>query len=142
MKRCYKCKKHKSDLKFYSNVGHKDKLSSYCRLCDNARKNKAEIFDPRKGMFRKAKHHAKIFGLPFNISLKDIIIPDLCPVFNIKLVRNIKIPKDNSPSLDKIIPSLGYVLGNIQVISNRANRIKSDASIEELESIISYLKTL
>ena len=39
---------------------------------------------------------------------------------------------DNSPTLDKIIPSLGYVSGNIWIISHRANTIKSDASIDEL----------
>lgn len=40
--------------------------------------------------------------------------------------------KDNSPSLDKIVPSKGYVVGNIQVISYKANRLKGDCSLEDL----------
>ena len=57
-------------------------------------------------------------------------IPDVCPVLGIPLDQD---PKgkgersDNSPSLDKFIPSLGYVKGNIHIISWRANHLKNDA---------------
>lgn len=47
---------------------------------------------------------------------------------------------DASPSLDKIIPSLGYVPGNVLVISWRANRIKCDATANELMLIANYYK--
>jgi hypothetical protein len=47
---------------------------------------------------------------------------------------------DNTPSLDKIIPSLGYVKGNVAVISWKANVMKSNLSIDMLESILSYIK--
>lgn len=50
--------------------------------------------------------------------------------------------KNNSPSLDRIRNELGYVRGNVIVISNRANRLKSDASIEELRDIASFYATL
>lgn len=45
------------------------------------------------------------------------------------------------PSLDKIIPKLGYVKGNVWVVSNKANRIKSNATIEELELLVKNLKS-
>lgn len=48
----------------------------------------------------------------------------------------------NSPTLDRIRPDLGYVKGNVIVISGRANRIKSDATIEELRDIASFYATL
>ncbi|WP_145960516.1 hypothetical protein [Novosphingobium meiothermophilum] len=47
----------------------------------------------------------------------------------------------NSPSLDRIEPELGYVPGNTIVISNRANRLKSDATIDELRAIASFYAT-
>ena len=67
--------------------------------------------------------------------MKELGIPDVCPVLGIPIVKS---PgdstgerNDNSPSLDKFIPSLGYVKGNVQFISDRANRIKNDGSPEE-----------
>jgi hypothetical protein len=47
---------------------------------------------------------------------------------------------DSSPSLDRLVPALGYVIGNIHVISNRANTLKNNASIKELECVIEYMK--
>ena len=57
-----------------------------------------------------------------------------CPIFGTKFERNTSSrgAGDTSPTLDKIIPSKGYVLGNLQVISAKANRIKNDATPEEL----------
>jgi hypothetical protein len=45
-----------------------------------------------------------------------------------------------SPSLDRIVPELGYVKGNVRVISDRANRIKRDATLEELRAIVKYVE--
>jgi len=87
-----------------------------------------------------AKERAVKFDLPFLISLEDIIIPPLCPVLGspLKIAKGYAQP--NSPSLDRIKPELGYVPGNIIVMSHRANRIKGDASLQELEQVISFLK--
>jgi len=46
---------------------------------------------------------------------------------------------DNSPSLDKLIPELGYVKGNITVMSVRANRIKNDATRQEIELLLHWM---
>jgi hypothetical protein len=70
---------------------------------------------------------------------KDVSVPDVCPVLGIPLkVVSGKGFTDNSPSLDRIVPSLGYVPGNVVVISMRANRIKSDASLAELKKIVEF----
>jgi len=47
--------------------------------------------------------------------------------------------KASSPSLDKIIPSLGYVVGNVQWLSKKANGMKQDASFQELEKFAKWV---
>jgi hypothetical protein len=49
---------------------------------------------------------------------------------------------DNAPTLDRINNSCGYVPGNVAVISWRANRIKCDATPEELRRIADYVTSL
>jgi hypothetical protein len=84
---------------------------------------------------------ARKSGTPFNIETEDIIVPAFCPVLGLKLEIGLaKGAKDNSPSIDKIDPKLGYVKGNIQVISLKANRIKNDATFEEFEKVYLWLK--
>ena len=83
-------------------------------------------------LWYSAKERADTKGLPFDIELSDINIPSVCPVLGIPInTDNKDIRSDNSPSLDKFYPSKGYVKGNIQVISWRANRIKNDGTPEE-----------
>ena len=79
-------------------------------------------------------------GIPFDMSEQDISIPATCPVLGIPVAMQDGGFKDGSPSVDRLIPSKGYVRGNIRVISYRANAIKRDASLEELEAIVAYLK--
>jgi hypothetical protein len=92
-------------------------------------------------MWRSAKGRAKKLGLPFSISPEDIIIPEICPVLGIPLVIASDSGNDNSPSLDRIIPELGYVPGNVAVISRRANRIKNDANLNELKKVVAWLES-
>lgn len=87
-----------------------------------------------------AKQRAKKQGVPFDIELSDIIIPDKCPLLEINIKSSKGSPTHNSPSLDKIIPKLGYVKGNIWVVSHRANWLKNDASVEEIELLLKNLK--
>jgi hypothetical protein len=46
----------------------------------------------------------------------------------------------SSPSLDKIIPSRGYVKGNVMVVSSKANLMKSDASVTELRDFSRWVR--
>lgn len=93
-------------------------------------------------MCRGAKHRAKRAGVPFNLKPADILIPNHCPVLGVQLVKSVGRLSDSSPSLDRIVPSRGYVRGNIVVISMRANRIKSDASITELQKLAKFYSKL
>lgn len=94
-------------------------------------------------MLSRARARAKKHGVPFNITVSDISIPEFCPVLGIplKCVAG-RGGGDSSPSLDRIIPSLGYVAGNVVVISSRANRLKNDGSLAELLAVCKWLSEL
>lgn len=102
------------------------------------RSNKWNWDFPRKRLVSSAKARAKKKGIDFNITVEDVEIPESCPMLNIPLVKGKGRFSDNSPTLDRIDNNKGYIKGNIQVISYRANSIKRDASIEEFRSILEY----
>lgn len=127
---CYECDKIRT-----RNYYHIDKLG-------NAKKRKSWDWEnPEAAMFRAAKRRAKRDDVPFSIKIEDIIIPDFCPVLGIKLEKGTGVHTHSSPSLDKLKPHLGYVPGNISVISNRANTLKRDASSEELHAIAEWMNS-
>ena len=96
---------------------------------------------PEYLLWLSASHRAKISGTPFTIKPEDIIIPEYCPIFGTKLVRSVgKGANANSPSLDRIVTEFGYVKDNIAVISYRANSIKQNATAEELQMVVDWLK--
>lgn len=92
-----------------------------------------------KGTLRTAKVRAESYGVPFDITLKDLKYGDSCPVFGTKFEWGSQIT-NQTPSLDRVIPEMGYVKGNVRVISMRANRLKNNASVEELEKVLEYMK--
>ena len=91
-------------------------------------------------MWHSCKKRAKKRDLPFDLTIEDLEVPEKCPILGLELKAGNDSSREISPSLDRIVPELGYVKGNIRVISLRANRLKSDASIEELEAILKYMK--
>jgi hypothetical protein len=95
-----------------------------------------------KILFWHARKAARLVGLDFNLEVLDIVIPDRCPVFGVLLDPAAGARAPNLPSLDRIDNERGYVKGNVWVISWRANRLKSDASIEELERLVVALRDL
>jgi len=94
------------------------------------------IANPVPRLFASAKSRAKKFNLPFSLKLEDIVVPTHCPVLGLPLDFACK---EQIPTLDRVIPALGYVAGNIVVISMRANRLKSDATAEELLRLLDYV---
>ena len=109
------------------------------RLAKINRKNSWERF-----RVHGAKKRAKLKNLSFNLTadyIKSITPSDMiCPALGIqmKVGQTIKEAKIISPSLDRLIPELGYVKGNVVVVSNRANTIKRDATPEELMKIAKF----
>lgn len=95
-------------------------------------------------MLISARERAKKKGLEFSIDLEDILIPEVCPLLKIPIFHNKGNggPSHNSPTIDRIDPTKGYVRGNVWVISFRANRIKNDSTLEELKFMVAGLEAL
>jgi len=90
-------------------------------------------------LIRSTKNTARVKNLDHTITPEDIPIPANCPVLGITLTNIGK--ADTCPSVDRINSKGGYTPDNVRVISMRANRIKSDASLQELEAIVNYIKS-
>lgn len=93
-------------------------------------------------LYTRIKSRCKRNSIEFNIDIFDIVIPSICPVLNIPIywVPGGGTNQYNSPSVDRIDPTLGYTKGNIRVISCRANLLKSNATVEELTKVLEDLK--
>lgn len=113
---------------------HKHKNKKVEKLTEESRPRPIRVPDPHKLLVWGAKKRSRESGVPFSITPSDISIPTVCPVLGIPLVYGAKIgkPQPGSLSLDRIIPELGYVRGNVRIISFRANTLKSDATLAEL----------
>lgn len=90
-----------------------------------------------KSLLCIAKGRARKRGLEFDVSIDDLDIPTHCPLLGIEINYRAKGRggSNNSPSIDRIDTSKGYTKGNVWIISWRANRLKSDATLDELRGI-------
>ena len=124
-------------------------VSNY--MCTQCAKEIYQITDRNKyrtgntlhRQFCTRKQSADRRGIPFTIEFEDIQQPKFCPVLGIELNYNWSgdHQRDEAKAtIDKVIPSLGYVPGNVFVISWRANKLKSDMTLDELQKIMDYIK--
>lgn len=97
-----------------------------------------QITHPEKYILGRSRQNAKKLNLDFNIDVNDIVIPERCPILNEPLVVGTRY----APSVDRIIPKLGYVKGNVWVISLKANAMKSDASLKEMKLFSKWVYNL
>ena len=166
LKICKKCNESKEVTEFYKTVYNLPR--AWCKNCELAcnaewRKRNPHLIrkyrenyklkypnnshPKRELLVRTGEHHiireikrkAKHLKIPFNLNTSDVTIPEFCPIFGVKLVSG---ATNNSYSIDKIIPSLGYIKENVIIVSLRVNRIKSDASLKELKKLYEFYKKL
>lgn len=96
-------------------------------------------------MLSHARTRSSNCNLPFDLDIEHLcsIYPSdgICPALGIALSwfggRT-----EGSPSLDRIKPNNGYIKGNVAIISDLANRIKSNATTDQVIRVANYLKEL
>lgn len=113
---------------FDKNANHTMRI---CKKCNTAR---VKSQSAQMKMYRRAKARASERGLEFNIDPDDVVIPNICPILGtpIYVTTGRSGAFDNSPSLDRIDNALGYVKGNVWVISQLANAMKASANNAQL----------
>ena len=143
MKTCKKCNMTKSETDFARQPQNRDGLAGICKPCNNVGRNirrRGQPRGPRTLASILRQYGARNQGVPITITKADIVIPDFCPCLSIPLARGIGKHQPGSPSIDRIDPGKGYTPDNIWVISRRANVIKSNATLAELEMIVAALR--
>jgi len=115
---------------------------SRCKACKVEMSRAAKYWDNKplvKRIYDRAKTRATIKGLPFNLELSDIILPEVCPVFGKPFIYG-----DHmwTYSLDRIQPELGYVKGNVVIISNKANMMKNTATTDDVRMLYEWMLSL
>ena len=112
----------------------KERQAAYTKDWErNKRKNNPEYY-----LWKAAKKRSRGKDLDFNIEVSDIIIPQFCPLLHIPIIHKTGMgkPRPESPSLDRLDNALGYVKGNILVMSYRANILKRDAEFQEMQRLV------
>ena len=156
---CTKCKEHKPLNEFHKNKKFKDGLTYECKSCMKEYRDNECRF---KRWFMAKKGHAKQSGIEFTILPTDIPevkiretitidrmgrefksweatqYPKVCTVFGIDLDWDMNGRQPNSPSLDRINPKFGYIKGNVMMISDLANKMKNNATPEQLKQFSEY----
>lgn len=122
-------------------LGIFEKKSKTVTLCYDCNSGRVKSQSAETKMYRRAKTRARNRGLEFDIEVSDIEIPRDCPILGIPLYVTTGKPGayDNSPSLDRHDANKGYVKGNVWVISQLANSMKSNASNEDLKSFARWV---
>jgi len=126
-------------------IGPKAEVKSCgCRLKQLHQERREMGIDEVSAIWSRAKYRAKRKGWEFTLQQEDIVIPEICPLLGIPLIchRGQGGQQGNSPSIDRKDSKKGYTPDNIWIISNRANTLKNDASLQELELLVENLKKL
>lgn len=133
-KHCPQCNQNLLLINFHKNKNTKSGYCSWCKTCSAVNFKKVYENNRNKYFLNSIKKRAEQKDIPFDLNLEDIVFPEKCPVFGFNLSRNedYQGPAKNSPSVDRIDPSKGYVKDNIQIISHLANAMKQNATPEEL----------
>lgn len=89
--------------------------------------------NPKKRLINCTRQTAKLKGLDHNITENDLELPTLCPLLGIPIDYTAGNGKTMlKPSVDRINPELGYIKGNVELMSSLANTMKSKATPEQL----------
>lgn len=143
---CHPCSTERGKV---THAANKEKSNAYSREWHHSNKEEAHakekarrLANPELTLWRLARTRSQRQGTEFNIEVSDIVIPSICPALGIPIIYNPMkdVRPDSSPTLDRVDQTRGYLKGNVQVISMRANRLKADMDEDTLRMMIAYVE--
>jgi hypothetical protein len=159
MKKCTQCNQEKDLSYFYNSKHTKDGFTHKCKEClttyRQSNKERARLYmqnrreidsealnaakriwyqgtNPIKKILVQSKSRAKTRGIEYNITETDITIPTICPYLKVPFIAGTKDNYEYTHSIDRKDNSKGYVPGNVEIITKKANSMKNSASEAEL----------
>ncbi len=96
-------------------------------------------------MWSRIKARAKRNGIPFDLThsdISDLTMPITCPVLGIPLRQERGRQTDNSVSIDRIDSTQGYTPDNVVIVSWKVNRLKSNASLDEMRKMVTFYESI
>lgn len=132
----YKDRRNRKAREYAEQNREKTRASMRATIARNKQRDKDANRISRLAVY-SARDRARRMGLAFDLDFKKLLIPDMCPVLGIKLNDG---SFDGKPTLDRLVPDQGYTMANTRIISMKANVLKGDATIEQLEKVIEYMR--
>lgn len=134
---CTSCGNFKSWENYHK---HKSCTSGYNTVCKECRKPKSKVqyrsLTQERKLYDRAKSRATRLGIIFTLNLDDIVIPEICPIMGVPFSTTIT---KYAPSLDRVVPELGYTQENVEVISTYANTLKWTMTKEQIMNLALYI---
>ena len=133
----------------HGHISKRTVWSGTCYTCVNNRnreqyRKKSKDKEWRKrNLIMAVKNRARRNGLEFNLTVDSIEWPEVCPVLGIELNYFAGCDREgrwNGVSIDRRDPKGGYTIDNVAVLSMRANDVKKDCTVEEMEKVLEYMK--
>jgi len=149
LKQCTSCLEIKSLSMFTARNDRSGRLRPYCKTCGNnigrARYTVHRRTSPFKLRATRARVRARRLGVAYNLTPEylESIWTGFCPVTAAPIFLYERERQDEyCAELDRFIPSLGYIIGNVHFMSRRINRLKNNATSEELFKLANWMKTI
>lgn len=139
------CPKHFLRVKKYGDANYvparkPGRPRAVVRAVQRLAQKRARRSDPIQMILWAAKTKCRKRGIEFSIDRSDLAMPPCCPLLGIPLYVAHGRRGPNSPSIDRIDPSKGYIKGNVWIVSWRANHLKSNGTLEELKMLTTNLE--
>lgn len=151
---CSVCRKEKSLNEYYCNASKKEGRATQCIACIKQRRDTDEFKDKRRDyycktwatqLFQGCKKNSKEKKLQFNIT-KEYILElfekqkGMCYWFGIEMVPSKNSKDPQQPTVDRLVPDLGYVKDNVVLTCFAANMGRNTTSEKRFREFVNLMQ--